>query len=166
MIRQCDEVHRAIVDFLNEIPDELLSAPAYPEGWSAAKNMQHIIRSNRWFARYIGMPSWLFKLFGKPKKPNLKVEDLRATNCPRNFDYGSYPTPAAVKEGLKERLAADLLESARAMNKAIMKRTEEELDAFSGPFGGMSLRTFVFLAIKHSAHHTNVVKIRLAAAGR
>ena len=90
MCTQCDEVHAAIADMIREIPDELLNAAAYPEGWSASKNIKHIARSTRLFCKWIGGPDWLIALRGKVGENPTPLEKVRATNRPLNYDYGFY----------------------------------------------------------------------------
>lgn len=163
VLRQCDAVHEAIVRMLREMPDEYLTAPAYPEGWPAAKNIKHIARSNIYFSWYIGAPAWFLKLMGTAGKAR-RIEDMPATNRPLNFDYGSYQQAGTARPGLKESLIEDLQASAEKLKAAINQRSEEELDRFKGLFGGMDLRTFALFVIKHAAHHSGVVKTRLKSA--
>ncbi len=161
MCQQIDAVYGAIVALLREVPDELLTAPAYPEGWTIAKNMKHIARTNRYFALWIAAPAWFLGLLGRPGKPDLRIEDLRATNRPVHYAYGNYQKGAPPRPELKKQLEEEMLTSAEALKQAIRRRTEDELDRFRGIFGGMTLRTFALFTVKHGAHHSGVVRVRL-----
>jgi len=109
----------------------------------------------------IGLPSFLLRLFGKPKAKQPTIEELNPTNRNGITDYGRYERSNSFNSKAKEMLLSEIEISAVKLNKQIDKRTEEELDSFRVIFGGMSLRTFIYFLLKHNLHHTGVVRKRL-----
>lgn len=154
-----DEIHAGLCAFLRDVPEELLFSPAEPEGWTVAKNIKHIASTNRLMSRWINLPNWIIKLRGKPRQQT--IEELLPTNRPNISNYGRYPQPTRVRPGAREQLAEGLLTSADRLKKAILKRSETELDSLAGAFGGMSLRAFVLFTLKHGVHHAGVARTRL-----
>lgn len=157
---QIDTVHQAIADFYREIPEEMLFSEAEPEGWSPARNMKHVISTNRSLSIWISLPAFLIKLRGRPSKIQPGVDKISPTNRPGIIDYGKYPRPGKIDAKKKEEMLAEIIQSAEKVKKAMAKWSEEDLDRLSGLFGGYSLRTFVHFLLKHNLHHTNVVRAR------
>lgn len=163
LLAQIDSVHEALVEFFREVPAEFLLSAGDPDGWSVAKNMGHIASTNRLMAHYIGMPTILLLLMGRPPREQPTVEDLRPTNRPHMHDYGCYHRGRSCRLPRRERALLAIANSAEALKRAVLRRTDEELDRFRGPFGGLSLRLFVHFVLKHNVHHANVVRTRLKA---
>ncbi|MBL8021254.1 MAG: DinB family protein [Leptospirales bacterium] len=155
-----DEIHAGLCGFLRDVPEELLFSRAEPEGWTVAKNIQHIASTNRLMTRWINLPNWIIKLRGKPRQ-NQRLEELQPTNRPNLSNYGKYPEPGRVRPGAREELEKVLLTSAAGLKKAILKRPEAELDNLPGLFGKMNLRSFVLFCLKHGVHHAGVARTRL-----
>ncbi len=160
LIKHIDEITAAVCQIFHEIPDEYLFSAAEPDGWSIEKNMKHIASTNRLMSRWIRMPRFLLALRGKPKQ-GLKIESIPATNRPNIHEYGGYPHPGTVPVGRKAELIAEIEKSAETLKKAVLKRTDEELEKYQGMFGGMNLRVFTLFTLKHGLHHAGVVKARM-----
>lgn len=162
IISQIESTQKALLDFYRSFPDDKLNSPGVPEGWSAARNMKHVVSTYGYFGVWIGLPKWLLRLFGKPGlvKP---VEEQSPTNRPGITDYGTYPGKHPATPGQKEKLLARIEESGNKFRAKVESRSEEELDSFKGPFGGMNLRVFALFILKHNLHHTNVAKLRIEA---
>lgn len=161
IFEQIQKTHEAIVNFYRSLPDDMLSSNAIPEGWSMKRNMKHVVGTNHFFAMFMSFPKFVFKLFGKPKSPQTPIEQLSPTNRPIIKDYGKYTKRDSFKTGEKEKILDSILKSSEKLKKAISKWSEEELDALSGPFFGMSLRTMAMFISKHNIHHTNVARSRI-----
>jgi hypothetical protein len=162
VLEQLEAAQKAIMDFYRSVPYEKLNCPGVPEGWSPARNMKHVISTNKFFGLWIGLPAWFLRLFGKPD-PRKTVEASSPTNRPGITDYGTYPGSYPAKPGQKEELLRQIDESGKKFGARIAGRTEEELDTLKGAFGGMSLRAFALFVLKHNMHHTGVAKQRLDA---
>lgn len=158
---QITDVHKSLAEYYKSLPDDLFESIAIPEGWTIKKNMKHVVSTNGNFSVWIGLPCFFLKLLGKPKPKQLTVEQINPSNRPGITNFGKYGAPSSPKPKKKEKLLKAIICSAEKLNRAIDKRTEEELDTFCGPFGGMSLRTFIHFLIKHNIYHTNVVRSRL-----
>jgi hypothetical protein len=161
LINQMDRIHRELAEFYRELPLNRINLPADPEGWSARKNLHHITAINRLIAGYIGLPVWLLRLRGKPPSDARKFEDIVPTNRPRISDYGTYRQGKALDPQQRDRDVSDFLESAQMLARATGGKTEEELDSLQSPFGGMTLRMLAHFALKHSLHHSSVVRFRM-----
>ena len=161
LCKQVLEVNQALVNFYKELPDDVFVGDAIPDGWSVRRNMKHVISTNNSFAIWIGLPSFLLKLRGKPKAKQPTIEQLDPTNRHGITSYGKYQKNNSANSQEKAKLLQMILSSAEKVNRQIAKRSEEELDSLSGLFGGASLRTFCYFLLKHNVHHTNVVRLRL-----
>ena len=173
-VRDCDtkaalllhikEVHEGVRAFVRAIPLPLLNAPAYPDGWTAARNVQHSTKTTNMVSVWVALPRWLLKLFGRPKNPKARVANLRPTNRPNMTDYGRYEPADAATESDVERLIALLDAAEKKVCRAVEKRSEEELENLSGMFGGTNLRLFVLFGMRHMTHHVGVARSRLEAS--
>lgn len=162
LLTQVREIHEFLAEFYKEIPVEFFDAKAIPDGWTPKRNLEHIIISNKYFGLWIGAPGFLLKLWGKPKKNQIPIERIDATNRKAIKEYGVYrPTESPFPEEMRDKLLDQLKSSVIYLEEKISKRTEEELDTFKALFGGMSLRTFVYFILKHNLHHSQVVQLRL-----
>lgn len=159
--KQVLDVNKSLANFYKNIPDEYFSSDAIPEGWSVCRNMKHVISTNITFAFWLGLPPFILKLRGKPKKNQPTVEQLDPTNRHGITYYGKYEKSKSFNPKQKEKLLALIESSAEKVVKQIQKRTEEELDTYAGLFGGGNLRTFCFFLLKHNVHHSNVVRQRI-----
>ncbi len=161
LYKQVLDVHKAIADFYRSLPDDIFGCRAIPDGWSVRRNMKHVISTNFAFGVWVGLPSFILKIFGKPKAKQPTIEALDPTNRHGITNYGRYERTKSPNPKKKEMLLRLIEKSAHKLNKQISKRTEEELDLLKGMFGGMSMRTFIYFLLKHNVHHTHVVKLRI-----
>ncbi|MBP7281662.1 MAG: DinB family protein [Leptospiraceae bacterium] len=161
LYKQVLDVHQAIIDFYRAVPDEFFGSRAIPDGWTVRRNMKHVVSTNISFGFWVGLPSFILKLFGKPKTKQPTIEALDPTNRHGITDYGKYEKSNSANPKKKEMLLKLIESSAHKMNKHISKRTDEELDNLRGLFGGMTMRTFIYFLLKHNVHHTNIVKLRV-----
>lgn len=160
LLEEIDIVHKEIILFYREVPDELYSAIAIPDGWTVERNIKHIISSNRIFAKWLALPRFFLKLWIKPNPVQPKLEEILTTNRPKFFDYGKYIYKKSKKIKDKESLLTKVQESADKLKSCLEKKTEEDLDSLPGPIGGINLRSFIHFILKHNLHHTNVVRTR------
>ncbi len=161
LCKQVLEVNQALVNFYKELPDDVFTGDAIPDGWSVRRNMKHVISTNNIFAKWFGLPTYILKLRGKPKAKQPTIEQLDPTNRHGITSYGKYQKNNSFNAQEKAKLLQLILVSAEKVIRQISKRAEEELDSLSGLFGGGSLRTFCYFLLKHNVHHTNVVRMRL-----
>lgn len=161
LIEQANSVHKAIAEFYKNIPDNLFNGEAIPDGWSVKRNMKHVVSTNVFFAKWIGLPAFILKRFPKPSEKQLNAQTMVVTNRKGITDYGKYNTSRHPHLFLKEKLLKAISASNEKLCRAINKRTEEELDSLPAPFGKMTLRVFILFILKHNVHHTNVVRLRV-----
>lgn len=161
--KQVLDVHQSIADFYRSLPDDIFGCRAIPDGWSVKRNMKHVISTNFIFGVWIGLPTSILKIFGKPKAKQPTIDEIVATNRLGITNYGRYENSKSANPEKKSLLLNKIMASAEKLNKQISKHTDEELDNLPGLFGvgGTSLRTLILFLIKHNIHHTNIVKIRM-----
>lgn len=162
MVAETDRVRDGLLTYLESLPPEDLFMRAVPEGWSIYKNFLHSAKTNRFMAKYLGAPSMVLKLKGKPAK-KADITKISPTNR-KVSNYGHY------EPGRKKGTAHDvsvlkrqLTRSFENLKKSLSKRTEQELDECQGLFGGFDLRGFYLFTLKHAVHHIRVVDQRLRA---
>tara|TARA_Y100001937_G_scaffold12497_3_gene16120 strand:+ start:76040 stop:76597 length:558 start_codon:yes stop_codon:yes gene_type:complete len=161
---QCDQVSHELTEFIREIPLEYLNASGYPEGWSPARNVRHISNTLSYLASYIGAPAWVIKARGAQKKKAPRIEDVRPTNRPPRYDYGTYHPGKPASPEQREKLIGRFQKALGKFKRALQNRTEEDMDIRKGAFGGMNLRLFAEFALKHAVFHLSVVRTRLQTA--
>ncbi|MCB1137712.1 MAG: DinB family protein [Leptospiraceae bacterium] len=164
LVDQSDQIFQEVAAFIREIPLESLNVSGYPEGWSAAKNVRHVANTMSFLSSYLGAPSWLHKLRGQSKSKMPAIEEVRPTNRPPRYDYGTYNAGKPAPEALREELINKLQRAIEKFKKALQRRTEEEMDQRKGAFGGMNLRLFSEFMLKHTVFHLSVVRARILAA--
>lgn len=164
LCRHVDEVCEGVAALVKEVPPELMRSRAYPDGWSAEKNVQHVISNGRFVAKWIGLPAWFLRLFGSAPRPAKTAAELVATNRPGKRDYGWYEKGTPAGPEVYERLERGLRDTAAILKQSINRHSEEELDRLRGLFGGTSLRTFALFGLKHMVHHVGVARQRLVAS--
>ena len=162
LIDQVRSCHLALRDFYSSIPDEYFLSDPLPDGWTIQRNIKHISSSNKFVAKWISAPSFLFKLLGKLKADPIPLKSIHATNRPGLTDYGQYPIGKKISPSAKNEIIERFILSGEIVCKAIEKRTEEEMHEFRGIVRGTNLNGLVYFILKHAMHHTNVVKLRLS----
>lgn len=161
MLKQCDIACKALHEFIDEVPEGYLLAKADPSGWNTKTNVTHGAVTLSIIANWIKAPGFILKLRGKPKVKSLAMADMVVTNRPKHYDYGSYPVPGKKKPQLRPKLKAKVTKACEKWKKAVNQRTEEELDSYSGLFGGTTLRLFAMFSLKHMIFHAGVARLRI-----
>jgi hypothetical protein len=165
MIEHADQVCNELIAFIREIPLDYLEVKAYPEGWSASKNVTHAVGTLRLVSKWIGAPLWVIRLRGKSKMEMPSIKEVRPTNRPPRYDYGTYRAGKQSAESTREELARRLQSGFEVWKTAVQKRTEDEMENLKGAFERMNLRLFCMFAVKHAVFHLQVVRSRLESAG-
>ena len=161
LLQQIDHVTGKIAEFFAILPADKLLVGADPTGWPAVKNLKHITSVNNVMAFYIGLPSLILRLLGRPLHCDLAVEEMLPTNRPLVSDHGRYTTGKPIDAPALDALIQNYRKSGQKLKKSVSLKSEDELDSLKGLFGSMSLRLFAHFALKHSVHHSLVVKERI-----
>jgi hypothetical protein len=161
MIEQCDITCKAVLDFIDEVPEGYLRAKADPSGWTTEENLKHAATTLGIIASWVGAPTFILKLRGKPKIKTISLSKIPVTNRPTHYDYGSYPKPGKPAKHLKEKLKKLIVNKCEKWKAAVMKRTDEQLDSYSGFFSGVSLRLFAMFSLKHMLFHVGIARLRI-----
>ncbi|MBW7857876.1 MAG: hypothetical protein H3C43_06225 [Leptonema sp. (in: Bacteria)] len=161
LIQQIGDIHNQLAAFYRSIPADRMMVDAEPRGWPAFKNIKHSASINKVFAFYVGLPVWLLRLRGKPRRPNVTLDILVPTNRPQITDHGSYPKGEPIDSNRLNTLLVELLRSSEKLKKSVETKTNEELDTLQSLFGGMTLRMFVHFLLKHNLYHASVVRYRI-----
>ncbi len=163
LIEQFISVHDFLYEFYKETPLGYFNSKGFPDGWSIKRNLKHVISSNYSFGIWIGIPTFILKLFGKIKKAHYNIDKVHPTNRKGITDYGRYLKSEKNSQLEKDKLLSQLKESCEHICKKIDKRSEEELNELRGFFLNMNMRMFCLFVLKHNLHHSNVVNLRLKA---
>ena len=114
--KQVLDVNKALADFYKNLPDELFSSKAIPDGWSIKRNMKHVISTNASFGLWIGLPTFILKLRGKPNANQPIIEALDPTNRHGITNYGVYEKSNSSDSGKKDKLLNLIQSSAEKVN--------------------------------------------------
>lgn len=161
LIHQIQDIHNQLISFYRSIPADRMIIDAEPRGWPAFKNIKHSTSINKVFAFYVGLPVWLLRLRGKPRRPNLTLDTLVPTNRPQITDHGTYPKGAVIQSKRLDETLSSLLKSSNRLIKSVETKSEDQLDSLQSLFGGMNLRMFVHFLLKHNVYHASVVRYRI-----
>jgi hypothetical protein len=138
--------------------------------WSPADNVRHLIKSTRPVVRALAMPPILLRLlFGTPRRPSVRYDELRTRYLNALADggqAGSYaPTPRAHTGPAQWRdaIMRDFADVNRDLRTAIARWDDRALDRvqLQHPFAGkFTLREMLFFTLYHQRHHIGVVERR------
>ncbi len=162
LLKQFNEVNRSLIQFYKDIPEEFYSHKAIPDGWTVERNIKHSISTNKIFTFWMSLPKFFLKLVGKPRTQIIDLSEIDPTNRHGISSYGKYEkTDKKSNPQKKETLLKDLEIAIQKLILEVNKKSEEELDNFKGPLGGMSFRAILYFLLKHDVHHAFVVRKRL-----
>ena len=134
--------------------------------WSAAENLDHLIRSTKALASALKMPKLaLYASFGKANRPSRTFQELM-DRYQSKLKQGAKATGPYIPENTKAISKADLLESwqgirAKFNNRLSKNWTEDQLDKSIVPhplLGKMTMRKMMFFTIYHNLHHLKNIK--------
>jgi hypothetical protein len=137
-----------------------------PEGkWSAAQQLDHIVRSVSPVNLALGVPKFIVQWkFGKANRPSKSYEALVEKYNVKLSGGGRASgrfVPAAVGADKKELLLSQLNSIVTKLCNKTKKHSEEALDKYILPhplLGKLTFREMLFFTAYHVEHHSRLVK--------
>lgn len=136
-----------------------------PPKWTAAQQLEHIVRAVQPVAQAFGLPKFLLRLlFGKANRPSRTFEGL-VEKYQQKLAAGGRASGRFVppKTGLaaREKLLADLEKQVGRLVRRLGRFSEKELDTLILPhplLGKLTLREMLFFTAYHVTHHERAVR--------
>jgi uncharacterized damage-inducible protein DinB len=148
---------------------ERFSEEAFQESandkWSAAQNLDHLIRSTEPLTQGLNLPTLAFKALGRPNRPVRSYEEVVARYHTK-LEEGAVATgPYVAKEepGSQKQLLDKWQKASAAFLKIIKKKWDDEakLNKFLLPhplLGKIMVREMFFFTIYHTWHHSKAIE--------
>lgn len=152
--------------FIRSIPEDKVSTP-FNNKWSAAEQLDHIIKSIAPVKLAFSLPHFLLKIaFGKANRPSKNYEQLVAKYQGKLAAGGKAPSKYVPE---KKRNVAGEAAKLDAILEALCKKvegfSENELDLLLLPhplMGKLTLREMLYFTLYHVQHHHLQVKNNLS----
>jgi hypothetical protein len=156
--------HAKFIQQIQQLNDaDLLFAP---EGkWTAAQQLDHIVKSVSPVNMAIGLPKFILKWkFGVANRPSKTYEAL-VEKYSRKLQEGGKASGRFVPEPIgadaKERLIATLTKLVNQLAHRTEKYSEEALDKYILPhplLGRLTLREMLYFTAYHVEHHGELIR--------
>lgn len=163
------ELHKHYLDFtqfVQSIPPEKVSTHSNIK-WSAAEQLNHIIKSVAPVKLAFSLPHFLLKIaFGKANRPSKNYEQLVVKYQGKLAEGGKAPSwfiPEKKRNVSSEASKLDAI--VEALCKKVERFSENELDLLLLPhplMGKLTLREMLYFTIYHVQHHHIQVKNNLS----
>lgn len=143
----------------------------HPEGkWSAAQQLDHLIRSVRPVVLGLSLPPFLLKLiFGKAKHASRDYDTLVKAYQEALSNGGkspkAYEPKTSESEGFQNYGCERLMQLIGGLDQQLENLSEPELDQLQAPhplLGKLTLRELMYFTIYHAEHHLRSVERGLA----
>ena len=137
--------------------------------WSAAQQLDHLIRSVRPVVLGLSLPSFLLRLiFGRAKHTPREYDTLVRTYQDALAKGGKSPKayePKVPGEGFQSFGSERLMQMITALDRLLDALSESDLDILQAPhplLGKLTLRELMYFTIYHAEHHRRNVERGLA----
>ncbi|MEM7345049.1 MAG: DinB family protein [Chloroflexota bacterium] len=160
---ECKAVH-----YVFEAIDESTFFAAPPDVWSPADNLVHLIKSCSPVIKAMNVPRLLLRArFGKAQHPSTSLATVRTNYMAiaaegRAVASGGYlPIVKEKSPAEKERILSKWAEKSEAIDKALTKWSEDDLEGYQLPhplLGDLTMREILFFTLYHNLHHVNDVQ--------
>ncbi|RPD38924.1 DinB family protein [Chitinophaga barathri] len=138
-----------------------------PEGkWSAAQQLDHLIRSAKPVNTALGLPRFFLRWFGTPAAPSRSFEEIRESyrDLLKNGAVTTRPyIPHVTEAEQKHQLLRQFAAQKDKMLQQIDKWSEQELDRYQGPhplLGKLTVREILYFTAYHNYHHLHTLQLR------
>ena len=133
--------------------------------WSAAQQLDHLVRSVRPVNLAFGLPVFILKmLFGKSNRPSKSYEEVIA-KYQTKIAAGAKATgrfiPPMIHFQQKEKLLKQLSGLVASLVKKTARSSENKLDTYILPhplLGKITLREMLYFTAYHVQHHQNIIE--------
>lgn len=164
IIKELSERHVILVDYILSLSyDEFIFS--YNQKWTGGQQMEHIFRSTSMLPLLLKIPLSLNGyFFGKAKRPSRNYNEIVQAYLSK-LNNGSQATkryiPSKIPYGYRINLAHKLLKNITAINEAIDKISEKNLDLYCLPhpiLGKLTYREILYFTIYHADHHCGLAR--------
>ena len=139
------------------------------EKWSAAEQLDHLIKSVAPVNQALSLPKFALKwLFGKANRPSKSYEELVEKYQGKLLAGGKAPKAFAPKKiafAKREKSLNRLEKLALSVSKKATICSDEELDGFILPhplLGKLTLREMLYFTAYHCIHHKQLIEKAIA----
>jgi len=163
--------HELFISYLAQLNNQDFVAERN-EKWTAAQQLEHIIRSVKPLNQGLMLPAFMLKLFfGKANRPSKNYDELVA-KYNRKLTEGGKATaafiPPKITTSKKERLLRELNNRAGKLCRQVNGFSEAQLDNIITPhplLGKVTLREMLYFTAYHVLHHKALIEKNLLPAG-
>lgn len=157
IIDHLNQVYQLIYDQLIDVTPEAFQHEAFGK-WSAALQLDHLIKSSKPVASALKLPKITFRVFGIPDKDSRSYEAIIAAYQEKLHAGGKasgkyIPSVTYTKE---EQLTTWLKTGNQLADRIEKSWTEDQLDRYLMPhplLGKLTAREMLFFTIYHTLHH-------------
>ena len=138
------------------------------EKWSAAENVDHLIRSLKTTRLAYSLPKSFVRMgFGKPNRSSRSYEEL-VTKYKLKLEQGGRASGRYIPKKLSVK-KMQIMQEWQKQNEKYLEAVElnwkdHQLDQYIAPhplLGKITLRELCYFTIFHTEHHLNTIKARL-----
>lgn len=133
--------------------------------WSAAQQLDHLIRSVSPVVMGLSLPKFLLRLvFGQAKRPSMDYDTLVKTYQDALASGGKSPKayePKVAGASFQSTGTAKLTHLISRLNRLVESLSEAELDQLQAPhplIGKLTLRELLYFTVYHVQHHQRSVE--------
>lgn len=159
--------HHSLIQYLGSLDEYSFLLSAIGK-WSAAEQLDHLIKSVSPVNQALSLPNFLLKLiFGKANRPSKSYEELVEKYQGKLLAGGKAPkafTPKKITFQQRDTILNKLEQLALAVSKKATQYTEDELDTLILPhplLGKLTLREMLYFTGYHCTHHQNLIAVAI-----
>lgn len=159
-----DHAHQSFVDYVAKL-DEHDFLFAHPKKWSAAQQLDHIIKSVAPVNMAMGLPRFVLKWkFGVANRPSKTYEAL-VSRYNEKLSAGGRATSQFIPPSINYSQKKALLHTLQSLTKKLCAKaasaSEESLDKYILPhplLGKLTLREMLYFTAYHVQHHQLLIQ--------
>ena len=167
LLRRTHAAFKALGDWIETLPDDVLFFKPEPAVWSIAENLEHLNISLNQSTLALRLPKILLKWMGGKSVPRaIYSYDELVAAYQQKLQEGGRATGKYVPQETGNRntlITAWLYESARYEEALMRKWHEADLDSFFVPhplLGRISIRELSYFTLYHTGHHFRIMQER------
>lgn len=161
IISELNEQYEVFISTLKALSDSDFEQ-SNEKKWSAAQQLEHIIKSVKPVDMAFGLPMFVLKMkFGLSNRPSKSYDDLvakylRVLRENPNYEMPKEYAPNGIPLARREKSLAKVSKLIGKLTKRLSRYTEEDLDTYILPhplMGKLTLREMLYFTIYHVQHH-------------
>lgn len=162
IIAHLNRINHEITE-LAEVTESAVLYKSFEGKWSAAQNIDHLIKSAKPLVLAFRLPRVVLGLFGK-KKSALSYDGVVAQYQEVLKKGGKSPVifePPRLSPAKKDKLIEEFSDTYKKLVELLSFFSEDDLDKISLPhplLGKLSMREMLFFTVYHMRHHSKTIK--------